>query len=61
MLPLARPGDPVVLVVRYGHTERQELATTAGALRAANRAIAGVILNGRHDPVSKPVRRLMTQ
>lgn len=59
MLPLARPADPIVLIVRYGHTERQELATTACALRAANRAIAGVILNAVTDPVTKSLRRLM--
>ena len=45
MLPVSRPTDPMLLVVRYGHTERQELANTAAALRAANRAVAGVILN----------------
>jgi Mrp family chromosome partitioning ATPase len=45
MLPLARPADPILLVTRYGHTRRHELATTAAALRAANRAVAGVILN----------------
>lgn len=45
MLALARPNDPILLVVRYGHCERRELATSAAALRAANRAPAGVILN----------------
>jgi len=46
MLPLARDNDPILLVARYGHTRRQELATTAAALRAAKRALAGAILNG---------------
>jgi tyrosine-protein kinase len=59
MLPLARPTDPIMLIARYGHTERRELATTACALRAANRTIAGVILNAATDPVTKSVRRLM--
>jgi Mrp family chromosome partitioning ATPase len=49
MLPLMRPADPILLVVRYGQTERKELATTAAALRAADRTVAGVILNARPD------------
>jgi Mrp family chromosome partitioning ATPase len=47
MLPLMRPIDPILLVVRYGQTERKELATTAAALRVADRTVAGVIMNGR--------------
>jgi len=46
-LPLMRPTDPILLVVRYGQTERKELATAAAALRAADRTVAGVILNAR--------------
>jgi Mrp family chromosome partitioning ATPase len=57
MLPLARPADPVVLIVRQGQTERRELATTAAALRGANRSLGGVILNDAADPVAKPIRR----
>jgi len=59
MLPLARPSDPILMVVRQGHTERRELATTASALRTASRAPAGVILNDATDPVAKPIRRLL--
>jgi Mrp family chromosome partitioning ATPase len=47
MLPMVRPSDPILLVVRYGQTERRELATTAAALRAADRMVAGVILNAQ--------------
>ncbi len=47
MLPLMRPADPILLVVRYGQTERKELATSAAALRAADRSVAGVIMNAR--------------
>jgi Mrp family chromosome partitioning ATPase len=47
MVPLTRPTDPILLVVRYGQTERNELATTAAALRAADRTVAGVIFNAR--------------
>jgi Mrp family chromosome partitioning ATPase len=52
MLPLARETDPILLVVRHGHTRRQELATTAIALRAAKRTVAGVILNAATNPVA---------
>jgi Mrp family chromosome partitioning ATPase len=46
MLPLARDNDPILLVARYGQTRRNELATTAAALLAAKRNVAGVVLNG---------------
>jgi Mrp family chromosome partitioning ATPase len=47
LLPLLRPTDPTMVVVRYGQTHRKELATTVAALRTANRTIAGVILNAK--------------
>jgi Mrp family chromosome partitioning ATPase len=52
MLPLVRPTDPILLVVRSGQTERQELVTTTAALRAADRTVAGVILNGATSTVA---------
>jgi receptor protein-tyrosine kinase len=58
MLPLARPTDPILLVARYGHTRRQELATTAAALRAANRAVAGVVFNATASPVANLLGKL---
>ena len=60
-LPLARPADPILLVVRQGQTERRELATSADALRAANRTLAGVVLNATTDPVAKPIRRFLNK
>lgn len=59
MLPLARSTDPILLVVRYGHTERRDLITTTAALRAANRSVAGVILNGTSEPVASGLKRLL--
>src|SRR5262249_51693953 len=59
MLPLVRPTDTVLLVVKYGQTQRKELTTTTAALRAANRSIAGVILNAVTDPVPDSVRRFL--
>jgi Mrp family chromosome partitioning ATPase len=61
MLPLARPQDPILMVVRQGQTERRELATSADALRAANRTLAGVVLNATTDPVAKPIRRFLSK
>jgi len=46
LLALARPTDPIIVVTRYGSTERDELTTTAAALKAASRTVAGVIING---------------
>ncbi len=46
LLGLARPTDPIVVVTRYGSTERDELATTVAALKAASRSVGGVIING---------------
>ena len=60
-LPLARATDPIVLVVRYGLTERTELSTTAASLRAANRAVAGVILNGAAPTSSRSAWRIFRQ
>ena len=59
LLPLARPGDPILLVVRYGRTERQDLASTTAGLRAAGRSPAGVILNAAADPTTDIFRRLL--
>jgi Mrp family chromosome partitioning ATPase len=57
MLPLARPADPILLVVKYGATERKELSNTAAAMRAANRSVAGVIMNARPKSSLKTQKR----
>ncbi|MBF6568301.1 MAG: hypothetical protein IVW54_05435 [Candidatus Binataceae bacterium] len=54
MLPLVRPADPIMLVLRYGHTLRHELATTTAAMRSANRTVAGVLLNARPSDFHPP-------
>ena len=58
-LGLAREEDPIVLVVRYGHTERSDLVTTVRALSGAGRAVAGVILNSKRNPVPLMVRKFI--
>jgi receptor protein-tyrosine kinase len=61
MLPLARDNDPILLVARFGHTRRHELTTTATALRAAKRTLAGAILNGvSKEPTSSKKREQLT-
>lgn len=57
-LALVRPNDPILLVVRYGQTERRHLAITSSALEGAGRSIAGVIFNARHEPINEKLRRL---
>ena len=59
MLALARPADPILIVTRYQHTDRQELLTTAGVLRATNHTVSGVILNGYKSPVPGFIRRYL--
>jgi Mrp family chromosome partitioning ATPase len=59
MLALARPSDPILIVTRYQHTERQDLLTTAGVLRATNHNVSGVILNGHKSPVPALLRRCL--
>jgi receptor protein-tyrosine kinase len=60
MLPLVRPVDPVLLVVKQGQTKRSELATASTALRAANRSVAAVVLNAASKAVAKPLRKLLS-
>jgi Mrp family chromosome partitioning ATPase len=57
MLPLARETDPIFLIARYGHTRREELATTSAALRAAKRSPAGAILNAAMINVARQLRK----
>jgi Mrp family chromosome partitioning ATPase len=59
MLSLARPMDPIILVTRYGHTERADLASTIRALRTADRSLAGVILNAKADLIPGYLRTLL--
>lgn len=59
MLTIARPKDPVLIVARYQHTERDELTSTANAIRVTERRIAGVVLNGYNSPVPAVIRRLL--
>jgi Mrp family chromosome partitioning ATPase len=59
MLALARSNDPMLIVTRYLHTERQELLSTAGVLRATNHTVTGVILNGYKSAVPALIRRCL--
>jgi len=59
MLALARANDPLIIVTRYGSTQRQELTNTAVSLRAANRTIAGVVVNATARPIPNPASGLL--
>jgi Mrp family chromosome partitioning ATPase len=56
LLAMARPTDPIIVVTRYGSTQREELATTVAALKAASRTVAGVIINGVPE-LPSPLRK----
>jgi Mrp family chromosome partitioning ATPase len=59
MLALARTNDPLIIVARYGSTQRQELTNTALSLRAAKRTIAGVMVNGVSRPIHNSAASLL--
>lgn len=57
----ARPNDPVLLVVRYGVTRRDELAATTEAVRGAGKTSGGVIMTRyRSDALDYIKRKLST-
>jgi Mrp family chromosome partitioning ATPase len=59
MAAIARPEDPVLLVVRCGSTRRDELAATAAILNLAKCKIGGVILNAYQTPAADWLRRFL--
>jgi Mrp family chromosome partitioning ATPase len=59
MLALARPNDPILIVARHLHTDREEMIATANILRTTGHPAAGVILNGYKSPLPAAVRRLV--
>ncbi len=59
VLNFTKPEDPVLIVVRQGQTERQELASTVHALQATRRRIGGVVLNAYESSLPAFIRRLM--
>jgi len=48
-------------VARYGQTKRKELESATAGLRAANRALAGVIFNAAANPVANTMKKLSKQ
>ena len=58
-LAFARTENPVLLVVRRGHTNRSDLATTISVLKAARLSPSGVIFNGtQRQSLSKTIGRI---
>lgn len=49
---------PVLLVARYGHTERRQLISTVEAVRAAGRTAIGVAFNAVDSMLPAAIRRI---
>lgn len=60
VLGFVRNGDPIILVVRSGHTGRSDLTTTIRMLGAANLSAAAVVLNAvKGFSVTETIRRVL--
>lgn len=59
LLRLVRPTDVVLLVARYGQTERRHLLSAARAFNAANHAAVGVIFNAVKNPIPNWIRQII--
>jgi Mrp family chromosome partitioning ATPase len=57
-LPLVRPNDPVLLVVRSGCTRRSELQATMNIFSNIGRPVRGIILNATESAIPRWIRRL---
>ena len=58
-LPLVRPHDPVLLVVRSGYTERSDLLATINLFSSVGRSVRGVILNATESAKPRWIKRLL--
>jgi Mrp family chromosome partitioning ATPase len=58
-LPLVRPNDPVLLVVRSSYTERSDLLATINLFSSIGRPVRGVILNATESAIPRWIRRLL--
>ena len=57
MLPLVRPNDPVLLVVRSGHTQRSDLLATINLFSNIGRPVRGVVLNATDSAIPQWIQR----
>jgi Mrp family chromosome partitioning ATPase len=58
-LPLVRPDDPVLLVVRSGYTERSDLLATVNLFSNVGRPVRGLVLNATESTIPQWIRRLL--
>jgi Mrp family chromosome partitioning ATPase len=58
-LPLVRPNDPVLLVVRSGCTERSDLLATINLFSNIGRPVRGIILNATESAIPRWLRSLL--
>jgi len=59
LLKLVKRDDLVLLVARYGQTERHHLLASTRAFVAVNHPATGVIFNAMHNPIPQWVRRIV--
>lgn len=59
LLKLVKPDDLVLLVARYGQTERNHLIASTRAFAAVNHPASGVIFNAVHNQIPQWVRRIV--
>lgn len=60
-LPLVRPDDPVLLVVRSGYTERSDLLATINLFSNIGRPVRGLVLNATESAIPQWIRRLFVK
>jgi Mrp family chromosome partitioning ATPase len=58
-LPLVRPDDPVLLVVRCGHTERSDLVATINLFSNIGRPVRGIVLNATESAIPRWIQNLL--
>jgi Mrp family chromosome partitioning ATPase len=58
-LPLVRPNDLVLLVVRSGYTERSDLLATINLFSNIGRPVRGVVLNATESAIPRWIRHLL--
>lgn len=59
VLSFAKPGDPILLVVRQGHTERRDLITAISILAATGQSAVGVVFNAARSSIPRAIRRIL--
>lgn len=59
VLRIVQPEDLILIVARYGQTERRDLLATVRTFSAANHPAAGVIFNAVKNPIPNWLKRIV--